>query len=77
MYAVMSAGQHEDNEDKDVMGYELPRRIRGEKESVRVSPANRDTTPPQVERPRSKVQGEMRWISSPLWLSTRSTALAR
>jgi hypothetical protein len=44
---------------------------------VQVSPANRDTTPPQVKRPHSKVQGEMRWISSPLWLSTRSTALAR
>jgi hypothetical protein len=38
----MSAGQHKDNEDKDVMGYELPRRARGEKELVRVSPANRD-----------------------------------
>jgi hypothetical protein len=37
----MSAGQYKDNEDKDVMGYELPRR--GEKELVRVSPANRDT----------------------------------
>jgi hypothetical protein len=38
----MSAGQYEDNEDKDVMGYELPRRVGGEKGSVRVSPANRD-----------------------------------
>jgi hypothetical protein len=42
---VMSAGQYKDNEDKDVMGYELPRRVRGEKESVRVSPANRDKKP--------------------------------
>jgi hypothetical protein len=58
-----SAGQHNDNNDKDVMGYALPRR---ENESVPVGLAVRDTTPPQVERPRSKVHGEMRWISSPL-----------
>jgi hypothetical protein len=43
----MSAGQYKDNEDKGVMGYELPRQVRGEKELVRVSPANRDTTSAQ------------------------------
>jgi hypothetical protein len=47
----MSAGQYEDNEDKDVMGYELSRRVGGEKRSVRVSPANRDTTPPSGRAP--------------------------
>jgi hypothetical protein len=38
-----SAGQHNDNNDEDVMGYTLPRR---ENESVQVGPAVRDTTPP-------------------------------
>jgi hypothetical protein len=35
-----SAGQHNDNNDKDVMGYTLPRR---ENESVQVGRAVRDT----------------------------------
>jgi hypothetical protein len=35
-----SAGQHNDNDDKDVMGYALPRR---ENESVQVGLAVRDT----------------------------------
>jgi hypothetical protein len=35
-----SAGQHDDNNDKDVMGYVLPRR---ENESVRVGLAVRDS----------------------------------
>src|SRR5580693_9552626 len=47
----MSADQYEDNEDKDVMGYELPRQVGGEKGPVRVSPANRDTTPPSGRAP--------------------------
>jgi hypothetical protein len=34
-----SAGQHNDNEDKNVMGYALPRQ---ENESVHVGPAVRD-----------------------------------
>jgi hypothetical protein len=44
----MSAGQYEDNKDKNVMGYEPPRRIRRREgvsnESVRVSLASRDKT---------------------------------
>src|SRR5580693_4271069 len=43
-----SAGQHDDNNDKDVMGYVLPRR---ENESVRVGLAVRDTTPPSGRAP--------------------------
>jgi hypothetical protein len=35
-----SAGQHNDNEDKNVMGYALPRQ---ENESVHVGPAVRDS----------------------------------
>jgi hypothetical protein len=38
-----SAGQHNDNNNKDVMGYALPRR---ENEPVPVGLAVRDTTPP-------------------------------
>jgi hypothetical protein len=43
-----SAGQHNDNDDKDVMGYALPRR---ENESVQVGLAVRDTTPPSGRAP--------------------------
>jgi hypothetical protein len=43
-----SAGQHNDNEDKNVMGYALPRQ---ENEPVHVGPAVRDITPPSGRAP--------------------------
>jgi hypothetical protein len=42
-----SAGQHNDNEDKNVMGYALPRQ---ENESVHVGPAVRDNRHDQQAR---------------------------
>jgi hypothetical protein len=43
-----SAGQHNDNNDKDVMGYALPRR---ENESVQVGLAVRDKNCSKAQQP--------------------------